>query len=319
VDRHLPQEHPLRRALTLNAGSLALGAAFSSASKALQVTAGFLRTRVTARMQILAALATALDFLLRPFNTFGFVYVVFHNSKYTHACLDALLLLTGTNVRLISADGTMALLQVAGGLLSGMAGIGVAYLMTHFYFASTPLDDRALYYVYMYAPAFLFPFVVGFLPANALEGGVLAIYLAFADDPLVLESTEPNLYMDMLDAWQVAMEDVQMAADEMRPEDLEAGSEDNMSKSSDGERSELDETEVQQLPNERMRKWRRKLTVNPTAGNSMSLFAQDKSLKKKDEESVSVPSRSKRQSRASQFRTSQFKMRSTENSDEEMV
>merc|ERR1719284_262799 len=90
--------------------------------------------------------------------------------------------------------------------------------MTHFYFASTPLDDRALYYVYMYAPAFLFPFVVGFLPANALEGGVLAIYLAFADDPLVLESTEPNLYMDMLDAWQVAMEDVQMAADEMRPE-----------------------------------------------------------------------------------------------------
>lgn len=99
VDVPQPFLQGLRRALTLNAGSLALGAAFSSASKALQVTAGFLRTRVTARMQILAALATALDFLLRPFNTFGFVYVVFHNSKYTHACLDALLLLTGTNVR----------------------------------------------------------------------------------------------------------------------------------------------------------------------------------------------------------------------------
>ena len=82
------------------------------------------------------------------------------------------------------------------------------------------------------------------MPLLGSQGGVLAIYLAFADDPLVLESTEPNLYMDMLDAWQVAMEDVQMAADEMRPEDLEAGSEDNMSKSSDGERSELDETEV---------------------------------------------------------------------------
>lgn len=54
--RHLDVKHPMwegwHRATSINAGSVALGSMFSGISRFLQVVAGFLRTRVSARMQV---------------------------------------------------------------------------------------------------------------------------------------------------------------------------------------------------------------------------------------------------------------------------
>jgi len=275
--RHLDVRQPLlegfTRAASINAGSVALGSLFGGITKVLQISAGFLRTRVSGSAQFLAVIASILEVLLRALNQYGYSFLIFSNTGFTHASLEGLLLLTGTNIALISSDAVIFAIQVAGGVATGTMGVGVAYFVNQYFISADEALVNSTLLVYLYLPAFLFGFIAGLLPAYLLEGGANTIYLGFAEDPMVLEETDNNLYLDLLDAWQLAMEEQHVMGEELGPEDLELGSNDGLSESSFGE-SEVDEEEMAQLPNQRLRNWRKQLTAKQSQMHQGSLFAR---------------------------------------------
>lgn len=163
---------------------------------------------------------------------------------------------------LICPDAVIAAMQAAGAALCGTASLGAAYLMGRYVIADGDDGSRSLLMLALYVPALLFGYVVGLLPVNLMEGGTTMMYLAFAEDPLVLEETDDHLYMDLLDAWQVAVEEQQVLAEEDAG-GVDVASEDALSHSS-MESSDVDDEELAAMPNDRMKKWRKQLTMGGT-------------------------------------------------------
>jgi len=258
VNVHKGVGRGMKRALTINAGSVFLGTAFAGLSKIFMGLAGFFRTRLSLMLQLFAAVVSLLDALLRPFNTFGFSYLVFANNSYVSACGEALAALDSTSVRLIVPDAVTTYLSFAGSIIGFVAAAGLTAAVLHFapdaeispgegcgtpslalvevnFFERCPppvapatgqpliggdlaslAPPRGGLLNYGYLPLCLCALVAGVLPLAVVEGGVLMVYLCFAEDPTVLQGTDGDYYDDLIDEWQLAIDERQQALDGQR-------------------------------------------------------------------------------------------------------
>ncbi|CAG9464229.1 unnamed protein product [Pedinophyceae sp. YPF-701] len=244
--------------LTNRSGSVGLGSVFVSFTKVLRIAAGFLRTQVSARLQLLAAAALILEAVMRPFNTFAFSYIPFHNQAFMPAAVQALSVVQETSLSLIMIDDILGATAWVAGLMVGSATLVVAYVIGEVFLEGQ--EDLA---VALYLPAFLAGFAASLAVMDALEAMCNTIYIAFAEDPLQLEETDNTLYLDLFESWQVAIEDQQLLMEEGAGGYMVEGPRDDetLSRSSFGSQtSEVAKEVLDALPNVRMKKDRAALS-----------------------------------------------------------
>jgi hypothetical protein len=279
-DEDVPPSFPLCKALVLcwfnRLGSISLGSLISSIAKALSVAAGFMRTQVSARMQIIASLALVCETLLRPFSALGYSYIPFYNQGFIRASLTASTTVRDTSLSLIMIEDVLGAACWFSGLVVGAATLGTAYFANLTLLKDEHLTSDTLL-IPLYIPAFLAGYVAAISVLDAIEAMANCIYIAFAEDPVQLQDTDPGMYLDMFESWQLAIEDQQLLLEEGANWGVNRQDDDTLSRSSDGvaAESDLDENDLEQYPNERMRKARKAL-ANPAnaalRGGGQSLF-----------------------------------------------
>lgn len=266
-----------KRAHTMHAGSIALGSILSGIGGLMTVISSYLRTRASAQLIILAVLASLFEFVCRIVNEYAYAFIIFRNQSMAFASVESLVLLEKTAVRLIAPHGYLYALKLCGGIGMGMLGLATAYGVNN---AMLNVSDVAKTVtsgltIYLFLPAVVFGFMTGFIATSVMEGGMRAIYLGFAENQDVLAETDNDLYLDLIDAWEIKLEEYNFNMEEpgvVKEED----SLDDLSMS-DFSGSEPDEAELRPLPNKRLKRMRRHISLHPEKQKqpSLSIFAKN--------------------------------------------
>ena len=199
----------LLRACTTSLGSITFGSMLMTVSKFVRVIAGFLRNQAKVDAQAFAAVFLVLDGLLGHFNLYGFCYVAIYGLSFINASSKAMKTISHAGIKAMMMDHLIGGASIAGAFFMGMFCMSVAYmLLENDANGALPDDYKGDNVMLVYFPCFFIGWIVGISFLEEAESVSATLYVCFAEEPQVLESTDKELYLDFVDMWyQSQMED----------------------------------------------------------------------------------------------------------------
>lgn len=187
-----PTQRALRRALTTSLGSLCFGALVAAPLQVLRAVAR--RASGAGAPASVRSLGLCLlgfvDVLVRFFNDFAYTQVAIYGKHFTLASWDTWTLL----VRHSGVDALMQRDMVGSALALGAAASGLLTSLIAAYWARAVFGVSTALWWQTYLVTFWIGYVAVAAASAAVDAGVIALYVCYAEDPTPLAALAPDLY-----------------------------------------------------------------------------------------------------------------------------
>lgn len=192
-----PTGASLHRAMTTSFGSICMGSLIVAAVKTVRAILRSVRDERSMTAVFIDCILACLEALIEKFNSYAYVYVAIYGLGFTDAAKQTWQLVKGRGIEAIVNDSLISNVLVLGALLGGAltAGITAAW-------AFAVIDDSGLRIV-LVITAFLIGISITAVAMEAVQSGVNTIFVCFADDPNVLQVTQPGLHARFMDKVQL--------------------------------------------------------------------------------------------------------------------
>ena len=204
MDSEFPVLRSWIRASTTSLGSVTIGAFLVSLCKVFLIIASSLRNVRKGSMQGIAAVARIIASLIGVFNVYGFVHAAVYGTPYIAGCKAAQRQIYEASLHLMMVDGIISTSNMFAGIFVGFLSAGTSYMLRETVYPNEL--TLGANWVVLYVPTFALGMFTGIAVLDLLESMSITVYVCFAEEPFLLENVDPELFQELTDSWNDAIE-----------------------------------------------------------------------------------------------------------------